>query len=365
MLTLANIPDIVAETPFLKGFDMAEKAIVKRRVGLKSRLDEIDERIVEAVSDGYYQSRLAIILGEWEKGKVIKKEWEFRRVNSQKCNYFILEKETDKNHKSLKKWHLLYLANPNKQEYEVLAAKKAHLWTNKYFEALKAKLKKTKELQELPEGVFLYNVWQLEPRRIEGYGLGDFHGVTPVEVCLHTLRAYCPPNGKVYDSMSGSDTFLEVAEKLGIECDASDLLTGTDAAQTGKPNNHYDLVFNHFAYWNMVHYSNNPQDLSNLATIDSFFEKCNAIFVENYRIIKPKGYYCVMIGDLRKQRQTKWLTTEFIDMGVKAGFECYDNAYISTVNTEHVSTGLAEYRAKKFGYMKASVDWYLVFKKPR
>ncbi|GAJ00775.1 unnamed protein product, partial [marine sediment metagenome] len=248
--------------------------------------------------------------------------------------------------------------------YRVMAAQKARHWTDAALNRLSGSTKQIKKPYNLPEGVFLYNVWQLEPRRIKGYGLGNFHGVTPIEVCVHTLRAYCPPNGRAYDSMSGSGTFIEVARKLGIKCDASDLLMGTDAAKTSKPDNYYDLVFNHFAYWNMVHYSSNPEDLSNLPDTNLFFEKCHKVFVENYRIIKSQGYYCVMIGDLRKKRQTKWLTIEFVNIAQKAGFVCYDNAYISTLNTEHVSTGLAEYRAKKFGYMKASVDWYLVFRKP-
>lgn len=340
---------------------MAQKVKVKRTKGLRGRLDAIDEKTIKAIGEGYYLSCLVKKMGMWEKGEAVAGVFGGAETPA---NYKQLQRETGRDNEALKKWHLLYLANPEKKGYKTLAEKEARSWTDNYFASLLAKSKEKTKSYELPEGVFLYNIWQLESRRIEGYGLGNFHGVTPVEVCLHTLRAYCPPNGRAYDSMNGSGTFPEVARELKIECDASDLLTGIDAAKTGKPDSYYDLVFNHFAYWNMVAYSKALADLSNLPNLNSFFEKCSDIFVENYRIIKPQGFYCVMIGDLRKQRQTKWLTVEFINIAAKNGFECYDNAYISTLNTEHVSTGLAEYRAKKFGYMKASVDWYLVFRKP-
>jgi len=222
---------------------------------------------------------------------------------------------------------------------------------------------KEKEKIPLLEGVFLYDLWQLKPRRTKGYGDGNYHGSTPVEVCIHTLIAYCPKDGIAYDSMGGSGTFKDVADELKIKCDMSDLKMGIDACETNKPNNYYDLVFNHFPYWNMVKYSDIEQDLSNAKTKEKFLKCVEEVFRENYRILKTGGFYCVMIGDRREDRQTIWLTIEFPRIAKKIGFGTYDNAYISTLNTEHLSTGLAEYRAKKFNYMKPSVDWYLVFKK--
>jgi len=47
-----------------------------------------------------YGSRLAILMGMWEKGKVI---GEYRGVNSPDLSWRLLEKETGRNHESLKK----------------------------------------------------------------------------------------------------------------------------------------------------------------------------------------------------------------------------------------------------------------------
>ncbi|MBA7557728.1 hypothetical protein ES705_50498 [subsurface metagenome] len=160
--------------------------------------------------------------------------------------------------------------------------------------------------EELPEGVFLYNLWQLQPRRIEGYGDGSYHGVTPVEVCIHTLRAYCPENGIAYDSMGGSGTFKDVADELKFKCDISDLKTGIDARKTNKPNSYYDLVFNHFPYWNMVKYSDEEEDLSNTETKEKFFKYVEEVFKENYRILK-KWWFLLYYDRGQERRETNYL----------------------------------------------------------
>ena len=48
----------------------------------KDRLDEIDEQVGQKAYEGFYESRLAIELGMWEKGEVIDIS-EFRGVNSE------------------------------------------------------------------------------------------------------------------------------------------------------------------------------------------------------------------------------------------------------------------------------------------
>jgi len=58
---------------------------------------------VENAFDGFYESRLAIELGMWEKGEVIGK------YRGGKFTYYQLEKKTERPHQSLKVWHELYL----------------------------------------------------------------------------------------------------------------------------------------------------------------------------------------------------------------------------------------------------------------
>jgi N6-adenosine-specific RNA methylase IME4 len=73
---------------------------------LKSQLDEIDQKIRLEVFNGFYESRLKIEIGMWEKGKTISAFGENRGVNSP--NWRELERETGRDHKSLKAWNDLY-----------------------------------------------------------------------------------------------------------------------------------------------------------------------------------------------------------------------------------------------------------------
>jgi hypothetical protein len=65
---------------------------------LKRQLDEVDKHIYTEVYAGFYESRLRMEWGMWEKGKAI---GEYRGVNSPLA-WRELERRTGRNHESLK-----------------------------------------------------------------------------------------------------------------------------------------------------------------------------------------------------------------------------------------------------------------------
>jgi hypothetical protein len=95
---------------------------------LKQKLDEIDSEVYGQVHDGYKQSRLRVLVGIWQKGEAV---CDFMGVNPQ-ANWFQLEKQTGRNHESLKSWHDLYQKYPDRQKYIFeYAEPKAEEWTKK------------------------------------------------------------------------------------------------------------------------------------------------------------------------------------------------------------------------------------------
>lgn len=103
------------------------KAILNKKLTLKEQLDEIDSIIKQAAWDGYYWSRLNILMGNWEKGNAI---LEYRGVKS--SSFYQLEKETGRSQESLKKWYELYENYPDRIEYiELYAKPRAKNWTEK------------------------------------------------------------------------------------------------------------------------------------------------------------------------------------------------------------------------------------------
>jgi len=98
---------------------------------LKEKLDEIDAHVYNEVYNGFYESRLRILMGIWGKGETIDIYIrEFRGVNSP--TYYQLMKETQRDDQSLKTWHDLYNKYPDKEKYiEEYARPKAKDWTKK------------------------------------------------------------------------------------------------------------------------------------------------------------------------------------------------------------------------------------------
>lgn len=105
--------------------------VTRLRKDLKVKLDKIDDNIERNVFNGFYESRLRIEMGMWKKGKAI--DVFFRGVKNT-FSYYELEKRTGRRRANLKRWHKLYQAFPNKQDYRKIAEEKAQSWTTKVFE---------------------------------------------------------------------------------------------------------------------------------------------------------------------------------------------------------------------------------------
>lgn len=94
---------------------------------LKNKLDEIDKTVYQLAYDGFYGSRLAILIGMWRKGKEISL---YRGVKGE-ISYRQLEIETGKKQENLKKWNDLYEKYPRRKDYQKIAEPLAESWTQK------------------------------------------------------------------------------------------------------------------------------------------------------------------------------------------------------------------------------------------
>ena len=78
---------------------------------LKCKLDEIDKQVFNKAINGFYESRLIILLGMWNKGKAIS---DFTGGKIGKINFLELERETGRDADQLKKWLKTYNAKDRK-----------------------------------------------------------------------------------------------------------------------------------------------------------------------------------------------------------------------------------------------------------
>lgn len=141
---------------------------VVKHISLKEQLDEIDGQVVNEVFDSFYESRLRILIGIWEKGETIA---EYREVNS--ASFYKLEKETGRQRESLKRWHDLYKQYPEKEKYiEEEAKPKAKIWTERVFEKERKRLSKPIESPPLPEGKY-FVIYADPPWQFQNIGFDE------------------------------------------------------------------------------------------------------------------------------------------------------------------------------------------------
>lgn len=122
-------------------------------ISLKQKLDEIDNRMYLGAMNRLTNAGYKIKIGMWEKGEAI--SGVFRGVKTPP-SWRELEKQTDRNHEALKNWYELYLANPNKKEYEKRAKEEAIKWAKSRLPKMLGEPKKkiAEEYPVVPEGKY-------------------------------------------------------------------------------------------------------------------------------------------------------------------------------------------------------------------
>lgn len=102
---------------------------------LKQRFDEIDQKTIAIVSTGYYNSRLAVKLGQWEKGQATEENLNSTGVKFKfldgKPNYSSISRNTGRSSPAIKNWHTTYKRHPDYEQYLPIAKDKADAWTRK------------------------------------------------------------------------------------------------------------------------------------------------------------------------------------------------------------------------------------------
>ena len=115
---------------------------------------------------------------------------------------------------------------------------------------------------------------------------------------IKDLLAYFRP-GLVYDPMSGSGTCADVCREMGIPCLAFDIHQGFDACdpQGFGPDESFDFIWAHPAYWRQKLYADDPRDLSRAPTLDAFLRRYGQFIRNSARALKSGGHLAILMGD--------------------------------------------------------------------
>jgi len=118
------------------------------------------------------------------------------------------------------------------------------------------------------------------------------------------LRFNCQ---SVFDPAEGSGTVRDVVSGINkylrqdINYEGRDLNKGWDILSSPLPEKQFDLVWYHPPYWDIIHYSDNPKDLSSCRTLEDFEFKLNQSVEKLVQAVKHGGILAILIGDKRKE----------------------------------------------------------------
>ena len=188
---------------------------------------------------------------------------------------------------------------------------------------MKQKLSKLKDLTD--EGIFLSTIWDIGHR--DNYaGNPSFYGNAPTQVVEQAILRLTKKGEIVLDSMAGSGTTIDVCKKLDRKVLAYDLnptrrdIKIADSISLPLKENSVDMIFFHPPYLNMVKYSKNKEDLSNLG-LNQFLMKMEKILKEYKRILKRSKYITILVGDLIENGTFIPLTRLIANLAEKIGLK--------------------------------------------
>lgn len=142
------------------------------------------------------------------------------------------------------------------------------------------------------------------PTRYPSWGDARYRGNCDGRLFLSLLQRYQPR--RVADPMVGSGTTRDVVNGLnrhasaGIEFWGGDLRQGFNLWMHDLPGT-FDFVWIHPPYWNIIRYSNNGGDLSNIDDYNHFRQALRVCLHRCYAALAPGGRLAVLVGDVRKR----------------------------------------------------------------
>lgn len=260
--------------------------------------------------------------------------------------------------------------------------------------------KKWREYEK--EGMQFFSVWDTPERDPYGWTLKTIHGNCPIEIPRQCIWRFSKEGEIVLDPFVGSGTTLVACARLkrygiGIEINPNiakvakqnlsvrsldpeingwlekqKVIVGDsrDLKVLGIEDESIDLVFAHPPYWNLINYSkehgSTKGDLSTAQTLDEFLLGITQVFKEIKRVLKPKRYACILIGETFLQGgQVIPLDYHLTDLMLKLGFKFHTKVIkytrLATSRMNFINT--MKFRSLRSNFFICIHDYVIIFRK--
>ncbi len=193
-------------------------------------------------------------------------------------------------------------------------------------------------------------LWIIDKRDNSGAHSGDYHGNFVPQIPFQLFSRYTKKGDWILDPFMGSGTSLIEAQRMrrnsiGIdlqesvaneasnriraesnpECkaqvfvgDSSSLNMGALLDSIGLKK--YQFAIFHPPYWDIIKFSDNPKDLSNAGSLDSFLEGFGKVIDNTTPYLEKNRYCAVVIGDKYANSQVVPLGFYCMNLFMQKGF---------------------------------------------
>lgn len=233
-------------------------------------------------------------------------------------------------------------------------------------------------------------VWSFPKRGNWATHNSNFRGNWAPQIPRNLILRYSKPGDLILDQMCGSGTTLieckltgrnaigidinsnmvEIAKKnLNFDLDKTIAKTNIQVEIGDARNlkeikdNSIDLIVTHPPYADIVKYSEGrvEGDLSNIHDIDKFCEEMRKVTSECFRVLKPKKYCGILMGDTRRKKYFIPMAYQIMQNFIKTGFKLKEDIIKRQWNCK--TTPFWTKKSKDYNFLLIMHEHLFVFEK--
>lgn len=233
-------------------------------------------------------------------------------------------------------------------------------------------------------------VWSFPKRGNWATHQPKFRGNWAPQIPRNLILRYSKSKDLVLDQMCGCGTTLieckltgrnaigfdinpEMVDmtKKNLEFDLGDNISTVDIeAKVGDArnlkdikDNSIDLIATHPPYADIIKYSEGKieKDLSNIHDIDKFCEEMKKVAAECFRVLKPKRYCGILIGDTRRKRYFTPIAYRVMQNFISVGFKLKEDIIKHQWNCK--TTPYWSQKSKDYNFLLIMHEHLFVFEK--